>query len=74
MFDPARDAVDQEHFYTSPLIGLLTMNDIAKRLGVQLEDVKRAIEKHRIAPKRRVGVVRLWDEAALRSLGTFVRA
>lgn len=65
--------MDQEHFYTSPLIGLLTINDIAKRLGVQLESVKRTIEKHRIAPVRRAGVVRLWDEQAVRAIEKLLR-
>jgi hypothetical protein len=60
--------VDQEHFYTSPLIGLMTMNDIAIHVGVPLERVKAVIDKHRIAPARRVGVVRLWDAKGLREV------
>ncbi len=65
--------MDQEHFYTSPLIGLLTMNDIAKRVGAQLEDVRRVIEKHRVAAARRVGVVRLWDERAAQIIAGHLR-
>jgi DNA-binding transcriptional MerR regulator len=60
--------MDQEHFYTSPLINLLTMNDIARELGVSLETVKSILEKQRIAPTRRVGVVRLWDRRTVAAL------
>ena len=55
--------MDQEAFFTSPIAGLYTLNDLARQGGVPLAEVIARVEKLRIPPSKRRGVVRLWDEA-----------
>ena len=41
---------------------LLTLGQIARRLGVPAHRLKYAIEEYRIDPVRRIGVLRVWSE------------
>ena len=40
---------------------LMTLGQIAKRLNVPNHQVKYAIERYRIPPTSRVGIIRVWD-------------
>ena len=57
--------MDQEAFFTSPIAGLYTLNDLARRCDVPLQWMIARVEKLRVAPAKRRGVVRLWDDDAL---------
>lgn len=56
--------MDQEAFFSSPVAGLYTLRDLAVIAGVSVEEMARRVEKRRVPPRRRHGVVRLWDETA----------
>ena len=58
--------MDQEAFFTSPIAGLYTLNDLARECGVPLAEMIATVERLRLPPTKRRGVVRLWDDAALR--------
>lgn len=57
--------MDQEAFFTSPIASLYTLSDLARECGMSLEAMIARVEKLRLAPTKRRGVVRLWDDAAL---------
>lgn len=42
--------------------GLLTLGQLAERLGVPVHRLKYAIEQHGIHPAMRVGILRVWSE------------
>jgi hypothetical protein len=48
-----------------PLPPLLTIGEIAERLGVSMHRLKYAIDQYRIVPDRRVGIIRVWSEDKL---------
>lgn len=64
--------MNQEAFFTSPLAGYFTLRDMAAKLDVSIERVLRVVETRRISHAKRVGVVRLWDEVALREIAAAV--
>lgn len=41
---------------------LLTLGQLAQRLGVSIHRVKYAIESYRIEPVTRIGIIRVWSE------------
>lgn len=51
-----RDAVPR------PIPRLLTIGEIADELGVSMHRLKYAINQYKIAPDRRVGIIRVWSE------------
>lgn len=44
---------------------LLTIGEIAERLGVSMHRLKYAIDQYKIPPDRRVGIIRVWSEEKL---------
>lgn len=43
----------------------LTIGEIADRLDVSMHRLKYAIDQYKIAPDRRVGIIRVWSESKL---------
>lgn len=54
-----RDAIQE------PTPRLLTIGEIADRLDVSMHRLKYAIDQYKIAPDRRVGIIRVWSEQKL---------
>ena len=52
--------MDQEAFFTSPLRDYVTLNDMARELGVTIALTKKLVEKNGLPANKRHGVVRLW--------------
>jgi DNA-binding transcriptional MerR regulator len=48
-----------------PVPRLLTIGEIAERLGVSMHRLKYAIDQYKIVPDRRVGIIRVWSENKL---------
>ncbi|HOA73883.1 MAG TPA: hypothetical protein PL151_04215 [Phycisphaerae bacterium] len=44
---------------------LLTIGEIAECLDVSMHRLKYAIDQYKIAPDRRVGIIRVWSEQKL---------
>ena len=44
---------------------IMTLGQIARKLGVPDHRIKYVVDRHRIEPRRRVGILRVWDEDAV---------
>lgn len=44
---------------------LLTLGQLAERVGVSTHQVKYAIDQYRIEPRMRVGITRVWSEDSI---------
>lgn len=64
--------MDQEAFFTSPLRDYVTLNDMAKELGVSISLMKRLVEKNGLRAAKRHGVVRLWKRSDIELLRQIV--
>ena len=52
---------------------LLTLRDVAGRLGVRLHVAKHAIAEYGIVPRQRAGIIRLWSVDDLPTIAAAVR-
>ena len=52
---------------------LMTLGQIARRLDQPIHRVKYAIERYRIEPTQRAGILRLWNEDGLARIERSVR-
>jgi len=48
-----------------PHHSLLTLGQLANRLGVSTHRLKYAIDQYRIAPVSRVGIIRVWSDDSI---------
>ena len=60
--------MDQEAFFTSPLLDYVTLADMARQLRCSIQQVERLAEKNGLRPTRRNGVVRLWNRKDMERL------
>lgn len=52
---------------------LLTLRDVAGRLGVRLHTAKYAVAEYEIAPRQRAGIIRLWSVDDLPTIEAAIR-
>jgi hypothetical protein len=62
--------MDQELFFTSPVVGFFTLRDMAIMIGVPLHRVQAAVAELRISHARRHGIVRLFTAGDYRDIAT----